>query len=120
MQQREEDRDARMRREILADAAAEDERARRWFTYLSDTLAFPFIAHCRTRRTISPLQIGDEVDVIGMAPEEECHREIFVLMRWERDGLAVPLAQLAVAHADDETRQAVEDWVYWVDRGYRF
>lgn len=120
MRQREEDREARMRMEILADAADEDERAMSWFNYLSDILAFPFIAHCRTRRAISPLQVGDEVDVIGMAPEDECHHEIFVLMRWERDGLAVPLAQLTIAYADDETRQAAGDWLYWVDRGYRF
>jgi Calcium binding len=69
---------------------------------------------------ISPLQIGDEVDVVGMAPEEECLHEMFVLMRWERDGLAVPLSQLAVTYADDVTQQAVEDWLYWVDRGYQF
>ncbi len=52
--------------------------------------------------------------------DKECHHEIFVLMRWERDGLAVPLAQLTIAYADDETRQAAGDWLYWVDRGYRF
>ena len=55
-----------------------------------------------------------------MPPEEECEREMFVLMRWERRGLAVPLAQLEVVHADDTTRQAVEDWHYWLDRGYTF
>ncbi len=55
-----------------------------------------------------------------MAPEEECRHEMFVLMRWERDGLAVPLAQLEVLDADEETRQAVDDWLYWVDRGHEF
>ena len=33
---------------------------------------------------------------------------------------SIPRADSPVAHADDETRQAVDDWVYWVDRGYRF
>jgi hypothetical protein len=60
------------------------------------------------------------VDVTGMAPEEECEREMFVMMRWERRGLAIPLAQLEAVHADDATRQAIEDWHYWVDRGYVF
>jgi hypothetical protein len=117
---REEDREERIRMDIVVDCYGEEERALGWYNYLADTLAFPFIAHCRVKRAISPLHIGDEVDVIGMAPEEECHHEIFVLMRWERDGLAVPLAQLTIAYADDETRQAAGDWLYWVDRGYRF
>jgi hypothetical protein len=30
------------------------------------------------------------------------------------------LPQLDVVHADEETRQAVEDWHYWVDMGYGF
>jgi len=118
--QREEDREERMRLEIGVDAQGAEEQAMRWYHYLTDTLAFPFITPCRAKRAIAPLQMGDEVDVIGMAPEDECQHEIFVLMRWERDGLAVPLSQLTVAYADDETRQAVGDWLYWADRGYRF
>jgi len=114
------EREDRIRLEIVVDASSADERARSWYHYLSDTLAFPFITQCRAKRAISPLQIGDEVDVVGMAPEEECLHEMFVLMPWERDGLAVPLSQLAVTHADDETRQAVEDWLYWVERGYQY
>jgi len=118
--QRNEDREERIRREIVGDAQGAEERAMSWYRYLTDVLAFPFITQCSAKRAISPLQIGDEVDVIGMAPEDECQHEIFVLMRWERDGLAVPLSQLTVTYADDETRQAVEDWLYWVDLGYRF
>ena len=54
-----------------------------------------------------------------MAPEEECGHEMFVKMRWERKGLAVPLAQLKpVGKADQETRQAIEDWHYWIAQGY--
>jgi Calcium binding len=117
---REEDREERIVMAIVVDCYDEEERAMGWYTYLADTLAFPFVALCRAKRAISPLQVGDEVDVIGMAPEEECAHEMFVLMRWERDGLAVPLSQLAVAHADDETRLATEDWLYWVNQGYRF
>jgi Calcium binding len=46
---------------------------------------------------------------------------MFVEIPWEhKRTLAVPLAQLEVAHADEETRQAVEDWHYWVAMGYGF
>lgn len=55
------------------------------------------------------------------ALEEECKHEMFVLMPWERVTLAVPLSQLKVAnHVDEETEQAVEDWRYWIERGYQF
>lgn len=116
----EKDREERIHMEIIVDAYGEEERAMGWYYYLEDTLRFPFLARCIAKRAISPLRVGDEVEVIGMAPEEECEREMFVKMRWERDGLAVPLSQLLVVHADEETQEAVEDWHYWVKRGYRF
>ena len=114
---REEDREERISMEIVVDAYDDEEQASGWYNYLNDTLSFPFTTRCRARRAISPLRVGDEVDVIGMAPEEECRHEMFVMMRWERDGLGVPLSQLEVRHGEEETRQAVEDWQYWVDRG---
>jgi hypothetical protein len=56
-----------------------------------------------------------------MAPEEECEKEMFVTVRWERDGLAVPLPQLTPINATaTQTKEAVEDWHYWVQMGYQF
>ncbi len=51
---------------------------------------------------------------------EECEHEMFVLIRWEKEGLAVPLAQLQPVVADARTVQAIEDWHYWVQQGYQF
>ncbi len=112
-------REHRIDMEIVVDAYGEEERALSWYYYLEDKLNFPFLARCTARRAISPLKVGDEVEVIGMPPEE-CEREMFVTIRWEREGLAVPLSQLEIAHADDQTRAAVEDWGYWIEKGYRF
>ena len=64
--------------------------------------------------------VGEEVEVVGMPPEDECMREMFVTIRREGGELAVPLSQLAVVKADDATIKTVEDWHYWVKRGYRF
>jgi hypothetical protein len=64
--------------------------------------------------------VGDEVEVIGMPTGDECDREMFVMIRWGKRKLAVPLAQLEVIEADDATREAVEDWHYWVGMGYEF
>ena len=114
------DREHRIHTEIIVDAYDEQERATGWYYYLEDKLQFPLLARCIAKRAISPLQVGDEVELIGMAPEDECEREMFVTIRWEREGLALPLSQLQVIHADDQTKEAVEDWHYWVNRGYQF
>jgi hypothetical protein len=43
---------------------------------------------------------------------------MFVLTRWERRSLAVPLAQLQGVAVDEPIRQVIEDWQYWVAQGY--
>ena len=53
-----------------------------------------------------------------MASEEECQHEMFVGIRWKRRLLAVLLAQLEAVQVDEETEQALQDWRYWVNRGY--
>ncbi len=118
--EKDEDRENRIHMEIIVDAYGEEERAMGWYYYLDGQLSFPFTAQCTVRRAISPLMVGDEVEVIRMGPQEECEREIFVTIRWEREGLAVPLSQLEVIHADEQTEEAVEDWLYWVRSGYHF
>ena len=117
-QSRNEEREQRITMEIVVDAYTPEEQALGWYYSLEDRLQFPFAARCTAERAISPLRVGDEVDVVGMAPEEECQHEMFVLIRWERRGLAVPLAQLEGVVVDEQTRQVIEDWQYWVAQGY--
>ena len=118
--EKDEAREYRIDMEVVVDAYDEVERALGWYYYLDEKLSFPFLAKCIAKRPTSPLRVRDEVEVIGMPSEDECERETFVTIRWEREGLAVPLSQLEVIHADDETREAVGDWHYWVNRGYQF
>jgi hypothetical protein len=117
---KDEAREHRIDMEIVVDAYNEHERALGWYYYLDEKLGSPFFARCRAKRAVSPLKPGDEVEVIGMPPEEECEHEMFVTVRWHGDELAVPLSQLEVMEADEETLLAVEDWHYWVGRGYEF
>jgi hypothetical protein len=120
-QKSDKEREERIRMEIIVDANGPEEQAMGWYYYLEDRLHFPFTAICNGKRAISPLHVNDEVDLIGMAPEEECEREMFVLMRWERDGLAVPLSQLTpISESAADTIEAVLDWHYWVKMGYSF
>jgi hypothetical protein len=113
-------RERRIEQEIVVDAYTPEECATSWFYYLEDKLKFPFKAKCIARRSISPLKIGEEVQVLSLAKEEDCRAEIFVLIRFAGRNLGVPLAQLEVAVGSAEMCHAVEDWRYWVALGYKF
>lgn len=89
---RNEEREHRISMKIVVDAQGPDEQAMGWYYYLEDQLQFPFTAICIAKRVTSPLRIKDEVEVIRMPDEDECAREMFVTIRWEKDGLAVPLS----------------------------
>ena len=113
-------RERRIEMEVVVDAYNETERAMSWYYYLEERLKFPFKARCKFKRAVSPLSIGEEVSVLGMAPEEECESDIFVRIRWVGRNMAVPLFQLEPFAADPSTKEAVADWHYWVGRGYKF
>lgn len=104
--------------EAIVDAYGSGERAMGWYYYLDGKLKFPFKARCQFVRPISILKVGEGVDVLGMAPEEECETEMFVWIGRAKNRIAVPLAQLQPLSKDRDTREAVGDWLYWVDRGY--
>ncbi len=113
------ERENRISEEIIVDANGPEEQAMGWYYYLQDTLHFPFPTTCIAERAISPLRKGDQVEIVNMAPEEECQHEMFVGTRWERRTLAIPLSQLKpIAEADTDTREAIKDWHYRVDQGY--
>ena len=58
--------------------------------------------------------------MVGLAAADECEHEMFVTVTWADRTLAIPLGQLEALRADKATRQAVEDWHYWVEQGYEF
>jgi hypothetical protein len=114
-----EERNKRIRREILTDAYTASERAISWCYYLERKMTVPFQARCIEQRTISPLREGEEVRVVGMIDEVVSSREMFVLVEWMEREFGVPLSQLAVLDVDSDTRQAVDDWRYWNGDGGR-
>ena len=113
-------RERRSEMQAVVDAYNESERAMGWYYYLEERLKFPFKARCKSKRAVSPLRIGEEVNVLAMAPEEECESEMLVRVRWHGRSVAVPLSQLKPLGADQTTSQAVGDWHYWLARGYQF
>jgi hypothetical protein len=113
-----ETREQRISMEAIVDAYCSSERAMGWHYYLDAKMTFPFKARCRLARPISVLRVKEEVEVLGMAPEEECDTEMFVWVRQAGRRIAVPLGQLQPLSKDKETQEAASDWLYWVDRGY--
>ena len=101
---RDEAREERITMEVVVDAYGPEERAMGWYTYLQDEIGYasqPMLAHCIADRAISPLQVGDEVEILDMAQADECECEMFVMIRWGvpggKQGLGVPLSQLQLS-----------------------
>jgi Calcium binding len=113
-------REKRITMEAVVDAYSEDEQAMGWYYYLEAKIQFPFTATCIAKRSISPVSQGAKVEVVGMSDEDECRREMFVEIVWDCDTLAVPLSQLKPIDPDADKLEAIEDWHYWVNRGYDF
>jgi hypothetical protein len=113
-------REQRFTDEVVVDAYTSEERAMSWYYYLEEKLVFPFKARCVAVRSLSPLKNGEQVEVTEMAKEDDCMREMFMLIRFAERKLGVPLSQLEVSEVKSETREAVDDWRYWVAMGYEF
>src|SRR5207249_3321 len=107
-------RENRIIDDVLVDACCPEEWPVAWYRYLQEKLSFPFKARCVAARTTSPLREGEAVEVLGLASEDDCLSEVFVLIRFAGRDLGVPLSQLVRVEAADEVREAVEDWRFWM------
>lgn len=124
--ERDEEREDRISDEATVDANGAEEVVMGWYYYLDDRLHLPFRARCIQERATSPLQLDEVVEVVEMAPADDCESDMLVIIRWADRTLGVPLAQLARVEEDDqvfgyeESVEAIGDWQYWVARGYEF
>lgn len=117
---RDDHREERIDMEILVDAYTEEERAMGWYYYLADTVTFPFKAQCIQEHHKSPLEEQEIVEVLDLSPENTCLREVYVDVQGNGQQFSVPLAQLKAISVDEDTQEALDDWHYWVGRGYGF
>lgn len=113
-------REHRIEMEIVVDAYDAEERALSWYYYVQERMPAAFQAKCISEHAVSPLRRGEHVEVIGMAPVDDCRFALFVRINWSRRRFAVPLAQLEPLNADPDLVEAIEDWHYWVGRNYDF
>ncbi|WP_414754935.1 calcium-binding protein [Anabaena sp. CCY 9910] len=122
--ERDENRENRIETEIIVDAEDKEERAMGWYYYLDDTLEFPFVGKWKKKSRKNPPIEEKPVEVLGMAPEDECLKDMYVEVAYlngnEEDVYTAKLSDIEVTDADDDTKEAIADWLYWLARGYKF
>lgn len=106
--------------DIIVDAYDKEERAMGWFYYIAEGLEFPFQAKCIVKKSMSPLKVGQEVMVIDIASADDCESKIFMKIKYDDDVLTVPLEQLEILDDKPDSKRIIEDWHYWIGRGYDF
>ena len=114
--EKDEEREERIKMEIIVDTYSPEEQAMGWYAYLDDTMDFPFEVRCITEREESPLGVDETVRVVGMSPTEPTLSQMFVTVEWMDRELGVPLEQLEPVNASSDTEQAIADWHYWLER----
>ena len=120
MSEKDKAREDRIYNEAIVDAYGSEERAMGWYYYLDDKISFPFNASCISVTKRTPLELGEQVKVLGMAGEDYCEHDMLVEISWNGKTLAIPLVQLQPVDADDESVEAIGDWHYWKEKGYLF
>jgi hypothetical protein len=113
-------REERIYMEAVVDAHDSEERAMGWYYYLYDKISFPFTAKCIAVNKRTPLELGERITVEKMGGEENCEHDMYVEISWNGKALVVPLFQIEPLSADEDTVEAIGDWHYWKNRGYRF
>jgi hypothetical protein len=94
-------REDRIYNEAIVDARPE-EQAMSWYYYLEGKISFPFRARWVAANAVSPLRMGETVEVLRMEVEDACEHDMFVQIRWRGRKIAIPLSQL---HASIQTNQ---------------
>lgn len=122
--ERDQTREQRIETEIVADAEDKEDRAMAWYYYLEEALNFPFNAKWtkKSRKSTTPQE--KQVEVLGMAPDDECLKdmivEVAVINGKEDDVYSARLSEIEAIDADEDTLEALADWQYWLARGYKF
>lgn len=113
-------RDERIYMEVVVDCYDDQERAMGWYYYLQDKINFPFKAKWVSRQKPK----GRDVTVLEMSPEDDCSHDMFVEVLYQEseleDVFCARLSDIQARNIDSTTKEAIEDWNYWVKRGYEF
>jgi len=78
-----------------------------WYYYHEDKMRFPFICNVHQGETNLTLKKGEIIEVVGVAPEEDCENEMFTEIKWKGAHPRCSLSQLEGIGVDEETREAL-------------
>ncbi len=117
--ERDEERENRIEDEVIVDAYEPEEQAMGWYYYLAETMTYPFQAKCIQELRKSPLKLDEIVTVTDMVSDDDSY-EMLAEIKFMNRIMGVPMHQLEPIDVDDSTRQVIEDWQYWIGRGYGF
>ena len=117
---KDEQREKRITYEIVVDCYNEIEVAMGWYYYLENNLDFPFEARITRSMRYNFLSVNDTVTVVSMAEEVECEESMWVTIQTGDSEFDLPLEQIEPIDSIGKAKEAVEDWRYWLDRGYQF
>ena len=92
----------------------ESDVLRAWHAYLEQHVAFPFAAVVREGSS-GPIPASEHVTVVAMVELDEAFGTI-VSVKYRLDIYKLPLRDLEVTVASDETVQAVGDYEGWMGR----
>jgi hypothetical protein len=117
--ERDEGRENRIHDEVIVDAYSAEDQAMGWYYYLAESMSFPFEARCVREMRKSPLRLNEIITVTDMISDEGSD-EMLVEITLNGRTQGVPLEQIEPLDTDSLTRQVIEDWHYWISRGYEF
>ena len=81
-------REERIHNDAIADANGPEEQVMGWYYYLESRLNVPFRARCVEERAVSPLAVGERVEVVGMPPGRECEQATRGFASWRGSSTA--------------------------------
>ncbi|MDJ0564163.1 MAG: calcium-binding protein [Pseudanabaena sp.] len=98
--------------EIEVDVCDEAERAMGWYYYLENKITFPFLAKWKKKAKKIGLIIEKEVEVLGMASEEDRESNIYVELAYtgeQDDTFIANLSDIEAINLDPDTKEAIAD-----------
>ena len=112
------ERENRITMEIVADCYDSNEQFYGWYEYLNSNLEFPFEGVWEKSKNSK----NEEITIIGMGNFDECENSLNMLVEIEYQGQTITKSLLEIneVFSDDKTKEAIEDWKYWIKSGNSF
>lgn len=101
--------------EIIVDCYDEYEMGTGWFTFMEDTLEFPFMATAKLKKRDGSLE-EKKVKIVGLASDEENFMHNDFNLEVEMGEYICPIAcsLLKNIKATSDTHEALAIWKYWI------